>query len=150
VQQNRQEREDRRRRDGPPKDIGRMYTDFIGQGRTNTPIPASECWFCLSNPKLAYVHCPFHSLGLPSLRRRKHLLVSLGEECYITLTKGGLPDTTSSDPRMRELFPIPGGGHVLIVPISHHPTFLSLPADEAATTLAEVEKCVHLPVLLHW
>jgi hypothetical protein len=45
---------------------------------------------------------------------------------------------------MRELFPIPGGGHVLITPISHHPTLLSLPPDEAGTTLAEVEKCVHL------
>ena len=78
--------------------------------------------------------------------RRKHLLVSLGEECYITLTKGGLPDTTSSDPRMRELFPIPGGGHVLIVPISHHPTLLSLPPDEAATTLVEVEKYVHVHI----
>lgn len=45
---------------------------------------------------------------------------------------------------MRELFPIPGGGHVLIAPISHHPTLLSLPPDEAATTLVEVEKCVDL------
>ena len=45
---------------------------------------------------------------------------------------------------MRELFPIPGGGHVLIAPISHHPTLLSLPPDEATTTLAEVEKCVRL------
>ena len=45
---------------------------------------------------------------------------------------------------MKELFPIPGGGHVLIVPVSHHPTLLSLPPDEAATTLVEVEKCVRL------
>lgn len=80
------------------------------------------------------------------LWHRKHLLVSLGEECYLTLTKGGLPDTTSSDPQMKELFPIPGGGHVLIVPISHHPTLLSLPPDEAATTLVEVEKCACLHV----
>jgi len=106
VQQNRQGREESKRREGPPKDIG-----------------PDECWFCLSNPKLA-----------------KHLLVSLGEECYVTLTKGGLPDTTSEHSRIRELFPIPGGGHVLIVPISHYPTLLSLPADEAATTLVEVER----------
>jgi hypothetical protein len=64
VQQNRQGREERRQRDGPPKDIGRMYTDVVGERRTNMLTPADECWFCLSNPKLAYVHSQFRELYL--------------------------------------------------------------------------------------
>ncbi|SRR5258706_5878437 len=71
VQQNRQERDERRRKDGPPKDIGRVYLD-IGDGRSaNTLISADECWFCLSNPKLAYVHCIF---------RAPHIILTFREE----------------------------------------------------------------------
>lgn len=86
-------------------------------------ITADECWFCLMNPKLA-----------------KHLLVSLGEECYLSLPKGQLPITSSKDPKIKELFPVPGGGHILIIPISHRPTLRSLPPSEATSTLNEVEK----------
>jgi hypothetical protein len=43
------------------------------------------CWFCLSNPEV-----------------EKHLIVSIGEECYLTLAKGGLTPH-----------------HSLIVPIAH-------------------------------
>lgn len=64
VHQNRQERDERRRKDGPPRDIGRMYID-IGDGCwANTLISADECWFCLSNPKLACVHCTFRAVGI--------------------------------------------------------------------------------------
>ncbi|KIM33244.1 hypothetical protein M408DRAFT_14068 [Serendipita vermifera MAFF 305830] len=86
-------------------------------------ISASECWFCLSNPNLA-----------------KHLLVSFGEECYLSLPKGQLPVASAKDPKMKDLFPVPGGGHILIVPISHHPTLRSLPSDEATSTLGELER----------
>jgi len=64
VQQSRQEREERKRRDGPPKDIGRMYTGIADERRANTLISADECWFCLSNPKLAYAHHTFRTLDL--------------------------------------------------------------------------------------
>lgn len=74
---------------------------------------------------------------------RKHLLVSLGEECYLSLPKGQLPVTSSDDPRIQQLFPVPGGGHILIIPISHHPTLRSLPAGEKENTLGEVEKSVY-------
>eukprot|EP01122_Echinamoeba_exundans_P005344 TRINITY_DN15511_c0_g1_i1.p1 TRINITY_DN15511_c0_g1~~TRINITY_DN15511_c0_g1_i1.p1 ORF type:complete len:578 (+),score=80.51 TRINITY_DN15511_c0_g1_i1:47-1735(+) len=43
------------------------------------------CWFCLSNPEV-----------------EKHLIVSIGDECYLTLAKGGLTPH-----------------HSLIVPIAH-------------------------------
>lgn len=73
---------------------------------------------------------------------RKHLLVSLGEECYLSLPKGQLPVTSSKDPKMKQMFPVPGGGEVLIIPISHYPTLRSLPAEEGPSTLAEVDKYV--------
>lgn len=56
---------------------------------------ADECWFCLSNPKVT-----------------KHLIASIGAETYLTLPKGQLLDT--SDPESL----VPGGGHVLIIPVS--------------------------------
>jgi hypothetical protein len=50
-------------------------------------IAANQCWFCLSNPSL-----------------EKHLLVTIGEDVYLALAKGGL---------------VEWGGHLLIVPIGH-------------------------------
>ncbi|KAI8822915.1 CwfJ C-terminus 1-domain-containing protein-like protein [Fimicolochytrium jonesii] len=49
---------------------------------------AGQCWFCLSNPQV-----------------EKHLIVSIGNEVYLTLAKGGLVDW---------------GGHFLLVPIAHN------------------------------
>lgn len=72
------------------------------------PIEPASCWFCLSNPAV-----------------EKHLIVAIGTECYIALPKGQLP--VSSDASAL----VPGGGHVLIVPIAHTP---SLYASEAATS----------------
>lgn len=77
---------------------------------------ASECWFCLSNPKLS-----------------KHLLVSIGEHCYIALPKGQLPN-------VKEGALVPGGGHVLVVPIAHFPTLKSLPAEQGVPLVSELEK----------
>jgi len=78
-------------------------------------IGPGECWFCLSNPSLA-----------------KHLIVSIGGECYVTLPKGQIvpPDSAA----------VPGGGHVLIIPISHHPTFSTIPPDLAPPILEETDK----------
>ncbi|KAG8743990.1 hypothetical protein FRC10_011064 [Ceratobasidium sp. 414] len=36
--------------------------------------------------------------------------------------------------------PVPGGGHLLIVPISHYPTLLSAPPDLAISIISEVEQ----------
>lgn len=72
------------------------------------PIEPSSCWFCLSNPAV-----------------EKHLIVTIGTECYLALPKGQLP--VSSDVSAL----VPGGGHVLIVPIAHTP---SLHASEAAAS----------------
>ncbi|GAA6061585.1 hypothetical protein JCM10212_004335 [Sporobolomyces blumeae] len=78
------------------------------------PITPDECWFCLSNPKVT-----------------KHLIASIGTETYLTLPKGQVCSTDQS--------PVPGGGHVLLIPIAHYPTLRSLPADVAPQVLEEVE-----------
>ncbi|KJE04557.1 nuclear protein [Cryptococcus gattii NT-10] len=76
----------------------------------------AECWFCLSNPKVT-----------------KHLIVAIGGETYVTLPKGQLIPTDEG----KSL--VPGGGHVLIIPIAHHPTLLSIPADDAMSIISELE-----------
>ncbi|KAG9103133.1 hypothetical protein FRC06_000128 [Ceratobasidium sp. 370] len=68
----------------------------------------------------------------------KHLIVSIGSECYLTVTKGQLIPTHPSSPA--GFSPVPGGGHLLIVPISHYPTLLSVPPDLAISIIAEVEQ----------
>ncbi|KAF9013941.1 nuclear protein [Cyathus striatus] len=89
-------------------------------GRRGPPreIAPEECWFCLSNPNLA-----------------KHLIVSIGSECYVTLPKGQIVPTQSAGRS-----DIPGGGHVLIVPITHYPTYTTIPEDLAPPILEETEK----------
>ncbi|KAG5354069.1 hypothetical protein C0989_009767 [Termitomyces sp. Mn162] len=82
-------------------------------------IGPDECWFCLSNPNLA-----------------KHLIVAIGSECYLTLPKGQIIPTQSSSDRVV----VPGGGHVLIVPITHFPTYTTLPSDLAGPIMEETEK----------
>ncbi|OAV89150.1 hypothetical protein PTTG_07836 [Puccinia triticina 1-1 BBBD Race 1] len=78
-------------------------------------IGPDSCWFCLSNPQVA-----------------KHLIASIGSETYLTLPKGQLPDTTSN-------CPVPGGGHVLLIPIAHYPSLLALPSELAIPIVAEME-----------
>ncbi|CAE6473266.1 unnamed protein product [Rhizoctonia solani] len=82
-------------------------------------IGPDECWFCLSNPA-----------------GNKHLIVSIGSECYLTLPKGQLiPTDPSGKPPL-----LPGGGHLLIIPIAHYPTLLSAPPELAVSIIAEVEQ----------
>ncbi|RPD66453.1 nuclear protein [Lentinus tigrinus ALCF2SS1-7] len=94
------------------------------QGKRGPPkeIAPDECWFCLSNPNLA-----------------KHLIVSIGSECYVTLPKGQIIPTHqgANHPNAPR---VPGGGHVLIVPITHYPTYLSIPPDLAEPIVDETEK----------
>ncbi|WVQ85626.1 hypothetical protein IAT38_007792 [Cryptococcus sp. DSM 104549] len=83
----------------------------------------AECWFCLSNPKVT-----------------KHLIVAIGSDTYVTLPKGQLIPTSEKDFVRGGGKPlVPGGGHVLIIPIAHHPTLLSIPAEDAMTIISELE-----------
>ncbi|TFY76541.1 hypothetical protein EWM64_g7470 [Hericium alpestre] len=86
-------------------------------------IAPDECWFCLSNPALA-----------------KHLIVAIGEECYVTLPKGQLVPTHAREqhPDAR-LSNVPGGGHVLIVPIAHFTTLSSIPDDLRGSVEKEIQ-----------
>ncbi|KAF5315677.1 hypothetical protein D9611_004814 [Ephemerocybe angulata] len=87
--------------------------------RRKSPVsPSDECWFCLSNPNLA-----------------KHLIVSIGSECYVTLPKGQIIPTHQDDYTAQ----VPGGGHLLIVPITHYPTFSTIPSDIAKPIIDETE-----------
>ncbi|EJD53148.1 hypothetical protein AURDEDRAFT_81386, partial [Auricularia subglabra TFB-10046 SS5] len=106
--------------DCPVANAGRTERGPPHRSRRGPPkeIAPDECWFCLSNPRVT-----------------KHLIVSIGSECYLTLPKGQIPPTGP-----RSTAPVPGGGHVLIVPISHYPTMASVPPDLALPIIAEIEK----------
>jgi len=86
------------------------------QGRRE--LEPDECWFCLANPKLT-----------------KHLIASIGSDTYITLPKGPILSTKGANASL-----VPGGGHVLIIPIFHYPTLLSVPTDQAVSMIAEIER----------
>lgn len=74
----------------------------------------------------------------PNNAYRKHLLVSIGSECYVTLPKGQIiPTGDRADP---EISKIPGGGHVLIVPVTHYPTLSAMPPDLAVPIVGELEQ----------
>ncbi|KAH9818714.1 CwfJ C-terminus 1-domain-containing protein-like protein [Melampsora americana] len=77
-------------------------------------IEPSTCWFCLSNPQVT-----------------KHLIASIGSETYLSLPKGPLPDPDSKDG-------VPGGGHVLIIPIAHYPSLLALPHEFSRSIQNEI------------
>lgn len=77
------------------------------------PVGPGDCWFCLSNPQCA-----------------KHLIVAIGTECYVAMPKGQLPPTSNP------LSPVPGGGHVLIIPIEHFPSLLGHPDPALARPIA--------------
>lgn len=101
----------------------------------------SPGWFCLSNPKVT-----------------KHLVTAIGNDTYVTLPRGQIIPTFPRHLAKGEPGPlVPGGGHVLvscldsgvssrepadilqIIPIAHHPTLLSIPAEDAMSIIAEVE-----------
>ena len=72
--------------------------------------PSTPCWFCLSGAEV-----------------EKHLIISIGDHCYVALPKGGLTPY-----------------HVLILPITHHPSTLELPEevnDEIEKFKSALKKC---------
>lgn len=66
------------------------------------------------------------------------MVVTVGSECYLTLPKGQLHPTGPDHPPNPEWSPVPGGGHVLIVPIEHHSTMHTLPEDVKGPILKEI------------
>ncbi|ODV96502.1 hypothetical protein PACTADRAFT_2795 [Pachysolen tannophilus NRRL Y-2460] len=72
-------------------------------------VTPDQCFFCLSNPKIDV-----------------HMIISIGEHCYLTIAKGPL-----TRPH-RGLIDI--SGHGIIIPISHIPTLRSLNEKEDETT----------------
>jgi hypothetical protein len=67
----------------------------------------------------------------------------------VTLPKGQvIPTQSAAGEDTSDISTVPGGGHVLIVPISHHPTYSAIPVDIAPPILEETEKCVSQPLLL--
>lgn len=64
-----------------------------------------NCWFCLSSTNV-----------------EKHLVVTIGEEMYVALAKGGLTE-----------------GHLIILPVGHHYSSLDLP-ESAALELEKFKK----------
>lgn len=67
---------------------------------------------------------------------RKHLIVSIGTEVYVTLPKGQLPPTDSNTTSPTS---VPGGGHCLIIPVSHYPTFSAIPNALTSSVLSELD-----------
>lgn len=78
------------------------------------PVGPEDCWFCLSNPQCA-----------------KHLIVAIGTECYVAMPKGQLSITE------KDQSTIPGGGHVLIIPIEHIPSILGHSDPTVARPIAD-------------
>ncbi|XP_018327175.1 CWF19-like protein 1 [Agrilus planipennis] len=70
--------------------------------RQRVEFDQSKCWFCLASPSV-----------------EKHLIITVGEDVYLALAKGGLVEE-----------------HLLICPIEHHQSALHLPHN----VLSEIEK----------
>ncbi|KDR81728.1 hypothetical protein GALMADRAFT_207150 [Galerina marginata CBS 339.88] len=73
---------------------------------------------------------------MSKMSHSKHLIVAIGSECYVTLPKGQIIPTQSSADHVD----VPGGGHVLIVPITHYPTYSMIPPDLAPPIFEETEQ----------
>lgn len=69
-------------------------------------VAPSECYFCLSNPKL-----------------EAHMIIAIGSHSYVTIAKGPLSRPTKS----RDF-----SGHAIIIPIDHGPTLPSPLKDSLA------------------
>ena len=88
------------------------------RARYKAPPPGpQECFFCLSNPKLA-----------------THLITSIAEDAYVTTAKGPL-STPTTYPTLG--FP----AHMLIIPLSHFPTLSSItPPETKISTYRELQR----------
>jgi Protein similar to CwfJ C-terminus 1 len=73
----------------------------------------------------------------------KYLIVAVGAECYLTFPKGQLVPTQGAESREGvEISKVPGGGHVLIVPIAHFMTLGTIPGELRVSILGECGKYV--------
>jgi hypothetical protein len=112
------------RKDSPKKRYNVSVYPSIRTALLTQAYAADECWFCLSNPNLA-----------------KHLIVAVGGECYLTLPKGQLIPTHGPDATAKKgISLVPGGGHLLIVPIAHFPTLASISSDTSISVMDEIER----------
>jgi hypothetical protein len=94
--------------------------------RRTREVGPDECWFCLSNPALV-----------------KHLIVAVGGECYVTFPKGQLVPTHNTEQHENnDVFKVPGGGHVLIVPIAHVATLDSIPGELRTSVVVECNRYI--------
>ncbi len=108
----------------PPKNylckICRIKGHYIRECPNNVGKPkrqrTQECFFCLSNIV------------------EKHLIASIGDECYVAAAKGPLLTTESNSPNIT--FP----GHMLIIPLSHAATLSSIPNESQIATRTELER----------
>ncbi|KAJ2354814.1 hypothetical protein IWW50_003702 [Coemansia erecta] len=72
-------------------------------GRAPAEDALAKCWFCLANPDVD-----------------QNLMAAIGDEAYVAMAKGALVVGGAGDAKFADhTSPIPGGGHVLIVPIVH-------------------------------
>lgn len=100
--EDRTRREDRStKRKSDSRDDIRVRVKRVPQVKVGDQNP---CWFCLSSPTV-----------------EKHLIVAIGEFCYMTLAKGGLTDE-----------------HLLLVPIEHVQSLSS--EDNSNELMEELEK----------
>lgn len=73
----------------------------------------------------------------------KHLIVAVGGECYVTFPKGQLvPTHSAGQHENNDVFKVPGGGHVLIVPIAHIATLDSIPGELRASVMVECNRYI--------
>ncbi|KAI5838398.1 CwfJ C-terminus 1-domain-containing protein-like protein [Morchella snyderi] len=88
-----------------------------GGPRAPKPPPGPEdCFFCLSYPKL-----------------EKHLIVSIGNDAYLTTAKGPLTKASAAT--------LPFASHILIIPLTHTPTLALMDDGDARdSTLAEMTR----------
>lgn len=90
--------------------------EVVANKRVKVVAP-SECYFCLSNPKL-----------------EAHMIIAIGSHSYLTIAKGPL-----SRPSMNRDF----SGHAIIIPIDHGPT-LPVPMEESESLkeISQFEKAL--------
>ncbi|KAI9739866.1 MAG: hypothetical protein M1818_004922 [Claussenomyces sp. TS43310] len=95
------------------------YRQHKRSRRERGPPPGPDtCFFCLSNPNIG-----------------QHLIVSIGDDAYLTVAKGPLTTSTTNAAVGIE-FP----AHALIIPLAHEPTLALMPdKDSREKTYAEMK-----------
>ncbi|CAL1568360.1 unnamed protein product [Knipowitschia caucasica] len=88
--------------DGRGRGRGGHFNENWAKHPRRHPQPTGPCWFCLASPQV-----------------EKHLVISIGTNCYLALAKGALT------PR-----------HLLILPIGHYQSVVDLASD----VVEEMEK----------